>query len=98
MGRLLVQAHPLTNDLIFLAVVGGHPYVKILRGQQGYHGFVHNGQSLRYSPLTIQREPLGIRFHRRINHAASNISPFLRTSTQPWPRCPWESTPSLSQR
>ena len=78
-------AYPLTNDLIFLAVDDGHPYVKILRGQQGYHGFVHNGQSLHYSALTIQEGTIqgDSEFHRRINHAASayiSIPPDLDTA------------------
>ncbi|MGE0473674.1 MAG: CHAT domain-containing protein [Nitrospirales bacterium] len=66
-------AYPLTNDLIFLAVDGGHPYVKILEGRHGYHGFVHNGETLHYSTITIRdKKILGDReFHRRVNQAAS---------------------------
>ncbi len=65
--------YPLTNELIFLAVDGGHPYVKILQGQDGYHGFVHNGESLHYSPITLKDGKIigDQKFHQRVNQAAS---------------------------
>ncbi|MGD9850443.1 MAG: CHAT domain-containing protein [Nitrospirales bacterium] len=66
-------AYPLTNDLIFLAVDDGHPYLKILEGQQGYHAFVHNGETLHYSPIIIRDGKIlgDEEFHRRVNQAAS---------------------------
>ena len=65
--------YPLTDDLIFLAVDSNHPYVKILQGQEGFHGFAHNGESLHYSPLILKDgKILGDQeFHERINQAAS---------------------------
>ena len=76
--------YPLTNDLIFLAVDAGHPYVKILRGQQGYHGFVHNGESLHYSPISLKDGKIvgDQEFHQRVNQAASayiSVSPELES-------------------
>ena len=65
--------YPLTNDLIFLAVDDKHPYVKIVQGQKRYHGFVHNGQSLHYSPITLNAGKImgDEEFHQRVNQAAS---------------------------
>ncbi|MDH5428906.1 MAG: tetratricopeptide repeat protein, partial [Nitrospirota bacterium] len=76
--------YPLTNELIFLTVDSGHPYVKILQGQQGYHGFVHNGESLHYSPITLKDGKMvgDQEFHQRVNQAASayvSISPELES-------------------
>ena len=63
----------LTNDLIFLAVDDKHPYVKILKGQESYHGFVHNGQSLHYSPIILKAGKIvgDEEFHQRVKQAAS---------------------------
>jgi CHAT domain-containing protein/lipoprotein NlpI len=82
--------YPLTNDLIFLAVDGGHPYVKILQGQQGYHGFVHNGESLHYSPITLKDGKIvgDQEFHQRVNQAASayvSLSPELESALSSLP-------------
>ena len=82
--------YPLTNDLIFLAVDSGHPYVKILEGQQGYHGFIHNGESLHYSPITFKEGKIvGDReFHQRVNQAASayvSVSSELESSLSSLP-------------
>ena len=87
---------PLTNDLIFLAVDDSHPYVKILQGQQGYHGFVHNGESLHYSPITLENGKIvgDQEFHQRVNQAASayvSVSPELESS---FLLCHWEQYPS----
>ncbi|MEX2492198.1 MAG: CHAT domain-containing protein [Nitrospirales bacterium] len=66
-------SYPLSNELIFLAVDRRHPYVKILQGQQGYHGFVHNGERLHYSPITLKDGKMvgDQEFHQRLNQAAS---------------------------
>jgi len=82
--------YPLTNDMLVLAVDGGHPYVKILQGQQGYHGFVHNGEHLHYSPLTLTDGKLvgDKEFHQRINQAASayvSITPELESALSSLP-------------
>ena len=65
--------YPLTNDLIFLAVDDKHPYVKILQGQHGYHGFVHYGKGLHYSPITLKSGKIigDQEFHQRVNQAVS---------------------------
>ena len=78
-------AYPLTQELLFLAVDGGHPYVKILQGQQGYHGFIHNGESLHYSPITFRNGKIigDQKFHQRVNQAASayvSVPPGLELS------------------
>ncbi len=82
--------YPLTNDLISLAVDSGHPYVKILEGQQGYHGFVHNGASLHYSPITLTDGKIAgdQEFHQRLNQAASayvSVSPELELALSSLP-------------
>ena len=65
--------YPPTRDLIFLGVDAQHPYLKIVKGMQGYHGFVHNGDTLHYSPLIVtEKEVTGDNeFHRRLGQSAS---------------------------
>ncbi len=77
-------SYPLTDDVFFLTLDGAHPYVKILQGQQGYHGFVHNGESLHYSPITLKDGKIvgDHEFHQRVNQAASayvSITPELES-------------------
>lgn len=66
-------AYPPGKDLMALTLDSRHPYVKIIQGQRGYHGFVHNGQSLHYSPVTVTDGALqgDQEFHKRIRQAAS---------------------------
>ncbi|HBP90496.1 MAG TPA: hypothetical protein DD706_22740, partial [Nitrospiraceae bacterium] len=66
-------AYPPTRDLIFLSVDAQHPYLKILQGMNGYHGFIHNGDTLHYSPLVVMgKEVTGDEeFHRRLGQSAS---------------------------
>jgi len=66
-------AYPPTRDLIFLGVDAQHPYLKIVKGMQGYHGFVHNGETLYYSPLVVSEKGIigDEEFHRRLGQAAS---------------------------
>ncbi len=66
-------AYPPTKELIFLGVDAQHPYLKILKGSQGYHGFIHDGETLHYSPLVVT--DTGVtgdqEFHRRLGQSAS---------------------------
>ncbi|HSF10386.1 MAG TPA: CHAT domain-containing protein [Nitrospirales bacterium] len=66
-------AYPPTRDLIFLGVDAQHPYLKILKGRQGYHGFVHNGDTLHYSPLAVTEKGVtgDEEFHKRLKQSAS---------------------------
>lgn len=66
-------AYPPTNELLFLGVDARHPYLKIVKGAHGYHGFIHNGETLHYSPLVItETEVTGDQeFHRRLGQSAS---------------------------
>ncbi|MDH5574298.1 MAG: CHAT domain-containing protein [Nitrospirota bacterium] len=66
-------AYPPTRELLFLGVDAQHPYLKIVKGLQGYHGFVHNGDTLHYSPLVVSDKGItgDDEFHRRLGHAAS---------------------------
>lgn len=66
-------AYPPTRDLIFLGVDAQHPYLKILKGTQGYHGFVHNGDTLHYSSLVVTEKGVmgDEEFHNRLKQSAS---------------------------
>ena len=78
-------AYPPTRDLIFLGVDAQHPYLKIIKGMQGYHGFLHDGETLHYSPLVVtgKRVTGDEEFHRRLEQSASayvSMPPELESS------------------
>ncbi|MDH5700868.1 MAG: hypothetical protein OEZ41_13020, partial [Nitrospirota bacterium] len=66
-------AYPPTKELLLLGVDAQHPYLKIVKGMQGYHGFIHNGETLHYSPLVVSEKGVtgDKEFHRRLEQAAS---------------------------
>ena len=66
-------AYPPTKELLLLGIDAQHPYLKIIKGLQGYHGFIHNGDTLHYSPLVVTdtRVSGDEEFHRRLGQSAS---------------------------
>jgi CHAT domain-containing protein len=66
-------AYPPTKELLLLGIDAQHPYLKIIKGIQGYHGFIHNGDTLHYSPLVVTdtRVSGDEEFHRRLGQSAS---------------------------
>lgn len=66
-------AYPPTAELLYLGVDGKHPYLKIVKGQQGYHGFIHNGETLHYSALAVTNDGIAgdEEFHLRLRQSAS---------------------------
>ena len=66
-------AYPQTKELLSLGVDAQHPYLKIVQGMQGYHGFIHNGKSLHYSPLVVTEKGVSgdVEFHRRLGQSTT---------------------------
>ena len=66
-------AYPQTKELLSLGVDAQHPYLKIVQGMQGYHGFIHNGKTLHYSPLVVTEKGVtgDKEFHQRLGQSAS---------------------------
>ena len=66
-------AYPPTAELLFLGVDGKHPYLKIVKGQHRYHGFIHDGETLHYSALAVTNDGVAgnEEFHRRLGQSAS---------------------------
>ncbi|CAH1386826.1 CHAT domain-containing protein [Candidatus Nitrotoga sp. M5] len=66
-------AYPQTKELLSSGINAQHPYVKIVQGMQGYHGFIHNGETLHYSPLVVTENSVtgDKEFHRRLDQSAS---------------------------
>ena len=50
--------YPPNADLISVAVTPQKPYLKVVAGQRGYHGFLHNGKTLQYGELTWKKDKL----------------------------------------
>ena len=66
-------AYPQTKELLSLGINAQRPYLKIVQGMQGYHGFIHNGKTLHYSPLVVTEKGVAgdKEFHRRLGQSAS---------------------------
>ena len=66
-------AYPQTKELLSLGINAQHPYLKIVQGMQGYHGFIHNGKTLHYSPLVVTDKGVAgdKEFHRRLGQSVS---------------------------
>ncbi|WP_239236824.1 CHAT domain-containing protein [Candidatus Nitrotoga sp. BS] len=66
-------AYPQTKELLSLGVDAQRPYLKIVQGMRGYHGFIHNGKTLHYSPLVVTEKGIAgdKEFHQRLGQSAS---------------------------
>ncbi len=47
-----------TNDILAGAVNLARPYLKVVRGEKGLHGFIHDGTEIKYAPLEIRSAAL----------------------------------------
>ena len=66
-------AYPLTADALSFVLNTQHPYLKILKGTEHYHGFLHNGETLIYSTLHVNNGKLAgdEKFHQQLAQARS---------------------------
>ena len=78
-------AYSPTKENLQLVLQPEHPYLKIMKGTESYHGFIHDGESLLYSPLKLQNHELrgSDEFHRRLDQSSSayiSIPPELEST------------------
>jgi tetratricopeptide (TPR) repeat protein len=60
-------------DVLSVAVTPEHPYLKVVTGRNGYHGFIHDGETLQYGEVVWKNGKLELpeTFNQLLSNSAS---------------------------